>query len=56
MHRIWMGHDPNIIMSALGSFLVGAVLVMHIWAYGQFNWPATLKAKYAPLTAQAATK
>ncbi|MCO4100800.1 MULTISPECIES: light-harvesting protein [Gemmatimonas] len=54
MHRIWMGTDPHIIMSALGSFLVGAVLVMHIWAYGQFNWPATLKAKYA--TPPAATR
>ncbi|WP_353269307.1 hypothetical protein [Gemmatimonas sp.] len=54
MHRIWMGNDPNLIMSALGTFLVGCVLVLHIWAFGQFNWPGTLKAKYA--TPAAATR
>ncbi len=42
-----MGTDPHIIMSALGSFLVGCVLVLHMWAFSQFNWPASLKAKYA---------
>jgi hypothetical protein len=47
MYRIWIGLDPHVIMSGIGSFLAGAVLVMHMWAYQQFNWPASLKAKYA---------
>ena len=54
MHRIWIGTDPHMVMAGLGSFLVGAVLVMHMWAYSQFNWPASLKAKYA--TPPAATR
>ncbi len=54
MHRIWMGTDPKLVMSGLGAFLVGTVLVLHIWAFGQFNWPGTLKATYA--TPPAATR
>jgi len=49
-----MGLDPHMIMTGLGSFLVGAVLFMHLWAFSQFNWPASLKAKYA--TPPAATR
>ncbi len=55
MHRIWIGLDPKIVMSATGSFIAGAVLVLHVWAFGQFNWPGTLKAKYAT-TPPAATR
>jgi len=54
MHRVWVGLDPHIILSAVGSFVAGTVLVLHIWAFGQFNWPGTLKAKYA--TPPAATR
>jgi hypothetical protein len=54
MHRIWVGLEPRLIMSVLGSFIAGAVLVLHIWAFNQFNWPGTLKATYA--TAPAATR
>jgi hypothetical protein len=42
------------IMGGLGSFLVGAALFMHMWAFSQFNWPASLKATYA--TPPAATR
>ncbi|MEI6738918.1 MAG: hypothetical protein WCK74_01275 [Gemmatimonadaceae bacterium] len=51
MYRIWIGLDPHLIMGGIGSFIAGAVLTMHLWAYSQFNWPGTLKAKYATPTA-----
>jgi hypothetical protein len=54
MYRIWVGLDPHVIMSGIGSFIAGAVLVLHMWAFNQFNWPGTLKAKYA--TPAAATR
>jgi len=54
MYRIWIGLDPHLIMGGIGSFIAGAVLIMHMWAYSQFNWPASLKAKYA--TPPAATR
>jgi len=47
MHRLWVGLDPHIVLSCVGSFVTGCVLVLHLWAFGQFNWPATLKATYA---------
>ena len=47
MHRIWVGLDARIIMSVVGSFVVGTVLVIHMFAYSQLNWPASLKATYA---------
>jgi hypothetical protein len=49
-----MGTDPHVVMSGLAAFLVGAVLFLHMWAFSQFNWPASLKAKYA--TPPAATR
>ena len=54
MYRIWIGLDPHLIMGGIGSFIAGAVLIMHMCAYSQFNWPASLKAKYA--TPPAATR
>lgn len=54
MHRIWMGTDPQVVMAGLGAFLVGTVLVIHMFAFSQLNWPASLKAKYA--TPPAATR
>jgi hypothetical protein len=54
MHRLWVGLDPHIILSVLGSFITGAVLVLHLWAFNQFNWPGTLKATYS--NAPAATR
>jgi len=46
MHRIWIGLHPREVMGGVGTFVVGAVLVMHIFAFGQLGWPKTLKAKY----------
>ncbi len=46
MHRIWIGNDPNLIMSALGTFLVGCALVIHVWAYSITGWPKYKKAQY----------
>lgn len=46
MHRIWVGLDARLIMSGIGSFIAGTVLLLHVWAFGQFNWPGTLKATY----------
>jgi hypothetical protein len=40
-------------LAAVGSFVVGAVLVMHIFAFGQLGWPKSLKAKYNPPAASA---
>jgi hypothetical protein len=57
MHRIWMGNDPNLIMSALGTFLVGCALVIHVWAYSITGWPKYKKAQYqAQLAAPAAVR
>jgi hypothetical protein len=53
MHKIWQGLDPHIVLAAVGTFISGAVLVMHIWAFGQFGWPKDLKAKYNPQAASA---
>lgn len=47
MHRIWIGLDPKIIMSVIGSFIAGTVLVIHMFAFSQLNWPGTLKATYS---------
>jgi len=48
MYRIWKGLDPKIVMSLMGSVLAIMVLVLHTWAFNQFGWPKTLKAKYNP--------
>ena len=47
MYRIWIGLDPKIVMSLTGTAISVMVLVLHVWAFNQFNWPASLKAKYA---------
>ena len=46
MHRVWIGLQPREALMVFGTFVVGAVLVMHIFAFGQLGWPKTLKAKY----------
>lgn len=56
MHRIWIGNDPNLIMSALGTFLVGLALVIHVWAYSITGWPKYKKAEYAAKAAPAAVR
>jgi hypothetical protein len=56
MYRIWIGLDPHLIMGGIGSFIAGAVLFMHLFAYSQLNWPASLKATYANTAAPAATR
>jgi hypothetical protein len=53
MYRIWIGLDPHLIMGGIGSFIAGAVLFMHLFAFSQLNWPGTLKAKYATHSAAA---
>jgi hypothetical protein len=47
MYRIWIGLDPHLIMGGIGAFIAGAVLIMHLFAFSQLNWPGTLKAQYA---------
>ena len=57
MHRIWMGVDPHIVMSALGTFLVGCALNIHVWAYSITACPKYKKAQYnAPAAAPAAVR
>jgi hypothetical protein len=48
MYKIWQGLSPHGVLMGVGTFISGAVLVMHIWAFGQFGWPKSLKAKYNP--------
>lgn len=48
MHRVWIGLDPHQALAGAATFVVGAVLVMHIFAFGQLGWPKSLKAKYNP--------
>ncbi|MFM8781322.1 MAG: hypothetical protein ACKOFO_07630 [Gemmatimonadota bacterium] len=45
MHRVWIGLEPRQALAGFGTFVVGAVLVMHIFAFGQLGWPKSLKAK-----------
>jgi len=47
MHRIWVGLDPQIIMSVVGSFVAGTVLVIHLFAFRVVNFPGSTMAKYA---------
>jgi hypothetical protein len=56
MHRVWVGLDPHQALMGVGAFVVGAVLFMHMWAFSQFNWPSSLKAKYANTATPAAVK
>jgi len=42
--------------AAIGSFIAGAVLFMHLFAFSQLNWPSSLKATYANSAAPAATR
>ena len=51
MYRIWMGLNARMIMSALGTAIAGMVLTLHVWAFGQFGWPKSVKAKYNPPSA-----
>ena len=46
MHRVWVSLDPHQVLLGTVTFVAGAVLVMHIFAFGQLGWPKTLKAKY----------
>ena len=48
MHRVWISLDPHQVLMGTFSFVAGAVLVMHIFAFGQLGWPKDLKAKYNP--------
>jgi hypothetical protein len=48
MHRVWIGLDAHQVLAGTATFVVGAVLVMHIFAFGQLGWPKSLKAKYNP--------
>jgi hypothetical protein len=48
MYKIWQGLDPHLVLMGVGTFISGAVLVMHIFAFGQLGWPSSLKAKYNP--------
>jgi hypothetical protein len=56
MYKIWQGQSPHLVLAMVGAFISGAVLVMHIWAFGQFGWPKDLKAKYNPPTVASAIR
>lgn len=47
MHRIWVGLDPRIVLSVLGSFIAGTVLVIHLFAFRVVNFPGSTISKYA---------
>jgi len=51
-----MGTDPSVIMAGLGAFLVGTVLIIHVWAYGITGWPKYVKAQNNAQTPPAATR
>lgn len=48
MYRVWIKMDPHQVLMGTFAFVAGAVLVMHIFAFGQLGWPKSLKAKYNP--------
>lgn len=48
MYRIWIGLEPRLIMSALGTALSAMVLTLHLWAFTTFGWAKQLKQKYNP--------
>ena len=54
MHRVWIGLDPQIVLSLVGSFVAGCVLVIHLFAFRVVNFPGSTIAKYA--SPSAATK
>jgi hypothetical protein len=56
MYKLWQGLSPYVILSSLGSFITICVLVLHFWAFNQFGWPKSLKAKYNPPVAAAVTR
>jgi hypothetical protein len=51
MHRLWVGLDPHIVLSVLGSFIAGTVLVIHLFAFRVVNHPGLTIAKYQAATA-----
>jgi len=51
-----MGTDPSVIMAGLGAFLVGTVLIIHVWAYGITGWPKYVKAQNNAQTPPAAIR
>lgn len=53
MYRIWIGLDPHVIMSGIGAFLAGCVLVIHLFAFRVVNYPGTTIEKYNPKAAAA---
>lgn len=47
MHRLWVGLDPHIVLSVLGSFIAGTVLVIHLFAFRVVNYPGSTIPKYS---------
>ncbi len=47
MHRLWVGLDPHIVLSVLGSFIAGTVLVIHLFAFNVVNYPDSTIEKYS---------
>lgn len=54
MHRLWVGLDPHIVLSVLGSFIAGTVLVIHLFAFKVVNHPGKTMERY--YSAPAATR
>ncbi|MFN0099314.1 MAG: hypothetical protein ACKVS7_11600 [Gemmatimonadaceae bacterium] len=56
MFRAWIGLNGHEVLMGTAAFVVTAVLVMHIFAFGQLGWPKSLKAKYNPSAVASATR
>ncbi|MCU0626119.1 MAG: hypothetical protein MUF21_06470 [Gemmatimonadaceae bacterium] len=46
MYRIWVGLDPKLVMACLGGAIALMVLTIHIFAFDNLGYPASVKAKY----------
>ncbi len=46
MYRIWIGLDPRMILSVLGSFISVLALVIHLFAFKVVNYPGSVMQKY----------
>jgi|APCry1669188910_1035180.scaffolds.fasta_scaffold61884_3 hypothetical protein len=53
MHRIWVGLDPRVVLSCVGTGVTIMVLVMHLFAFKALNWPGSISQKYPAYHAQA---
>ncbi|MDX2183484.1 MAG: hypothetical protein SFW08_05805 [Gemmatimonadaceae bacterium] len=48
MYRIWIGLEPRMIMSLLGTALSAMCLVIHLFAFDVLGYPKNAKMKWNP--------